>query len=220
MNRKLFLAVVISVLSSISHADGVKYLNDAAAKAAQQGLPFRLSTKIFSQAISIRIPKGFEAISSGAKKNYYLQEWVPVGEEPQSWSQMVSLTGIKGASRNPKMEAKLFTGFTANQFKKACPNSFAAAAFGEFKLSGHDAFMAVISCGNLASTGASYSTTDGKSYSETLMHISIKGINDLYSVQWAERGAASTTPLQIDAPKWLAKAKQLRIQLTGNSENN
>ncbi|MCX7180827.1 MAG: hypothetical protein NTX56_19355 [Proteobacteria bacterium] len=65
----------------------------------------------------------------------------------------------------------------------------------------HDAFAAIVSCGVASPTGASYS--------EAMLLLVIKGERDYYTIQWAERGTASASPLKLDDAKWQERFKKL-----------
>ena len=89
----------------------------------------------------------------------------------------------------------------AGGFNKACPKSFSAAALFETKISGYDAFAAVIGCGT--------SPTQSGPKSEVALVVAIKGESDYYTVQWAERAAPSDTAIAIDPKKWMEKFEKL-----------
>jgi hypothetical protein len=61
-----------------------------------------------------------------------------------------------------------------------CPERFAAKGSAT-KIGGYDAFIAVVGCGR-AGNGADVR-------SETALIVAIRGRADIYTVQWAERGA-------------------------------
>ena len=42
-----------------------------------------------------------------------------------------------------------------------------------------------------------------------MLIIAIKGERDYYTIQWAERSGASTTPIQFDEKKWMERLKRL-----------
>jgi hypothetical protein len=89
----------------------------------------------------------------------------------------------------------------AGGFQRACPNSYAVKLLSETRLNGFDAAVAVVSCGVSP-------TTAGKT-SETALIVVVKGLADIYTIQWAERSAPSNTPLQIDISKWQDRFKAL-----------
>ncbi|QWV95821.1 hypothetical protein KP003_10840 [Geomonas nitrogeniifigens] len=89
----------------------------------------------------------------------------------------------------------------AGGFKQACPTSFNGAGLGAFKIDKFDAFAAVVGCGVANPTG--------DLYSETILLIVIKGESDYYTIQWAERSAASQTPIKFDDAVWADRLKRL-----------
>ena len=89
--------------------------------------------------------------------------------------------------------------FVASGFKSSCPSSFAARTFGTLKISGHDAFVALIGCGTVSTEPAR---------SEIAMVLAVKGANDYYTLQWAERAAPSSSPI-LDGENWIERLKVL-----------
>lgn len=169
--------------------------------ARQQGHSVKTITRIFDQLLMFSFPKGFKPAFEDAKGGQYIQESVLDGETVKKWSQMLTITGAKGLASNPNVSPQIFANKIAGGFKNACPASFSGAALGAFKLGVHDAFGAVISCGVANPTGPSYS--------EAMLLIVVKGQSDYYTIQWAERGAASTSPIKLDDAKWQGRLKQL-----------
>lgn len=169
--------------------------------ARQQGYSVKTITRIFDQLLMFSFPKGFKPAFEDAKGGQYIQESVLDGESVKKWSQMLTITGAKGLASNPNVSPQAFASKMAGGFKNACPASFSAAALGAFKLGVHDAFGAVISCGVANPTG--------QPYSESMLLIVVKGQSDYYTIQWAERGAASTSPIKLDDAKWQGRLKQL-----------
>jgi hypothetical protein len=83
-----------------------------------------------------------------------------------------------------------------------CPDTFAARGLGATTVSGHDGFVAWASCGTLNS--------GGYAHSESTLFICIKGTEDYYTVQWSERGPASSAPLVYDDDAtWGGRLKKL-----------
>ncbi len=114
---------------------------------------------------------------------------------------MITVTGAKGLASNPEQSPERFASGLAVGFRDACPDSFAAKGLGEPKLGGHEAFVAVISCGKVDDAAGARS--------ESALVIVIKGRQDYYTLQWAERGRPSRQALSLDDPKWSARLKQL-----------
>lgn len=161
----------------------------------------RAITPVFSQLVSYSYPKGFTPAFEDTKETKYIQESVLAGETVQKWSQMITLTGVKNLAANPDLSPERFAGTMAGGFKRVCPESFSGAGLGGFKLGKHDAFVAAIGCGTVAA--------QGEAYSETAVVLVIKGEKDYYTLQWAERGKASKTPIPFDNNKWSERLKKL-----------
>ena len=158
-------------------------------------------TPIFSQLVTFSLPKGFVPAFEEAKARQYIQESVLEGESIKKWSQMITITGAKGLASNPNVTPARFSGGMEASFKRMCPASYSATDIGETKFGDHSAFAAVLSCG--------ISISAGKPYSESMLLIVIKGENDYYTIQWAERGDASEIPIKLDDVKWMGRMKKL-----------
>lgn len=199
---RLILSFALLATSS-SHAlaqSKVPAKNEVEA-ARQQGYSVRTITRIFDQLLMFSFPKGFKPAFEDAKGGQYIQESVLDGESVKKWSQMVTITGAKGLASNPNVSPQIFANKIAGGFKNACPSSFSGTALGAFKLGTHDAFGAVVSCG--------VANPAGEPYSESMLLIVVKGQSDYYTIQWAERGAASKLPIKMDDAKWQGRLKQL-----------
>jgi hypothetical protein len=170
-------------------------------KPRPQGSSARAISPIFSQLVMLSLPAGFKTVAERTNADQYLREAVLDGETVDRWSQMITVTGVKGLAANPNVTARSFVGGIAAGFKRACPDTFAAGALGEMKVSGHDAFVALASCGTVQS-GANR-------HSETTLLVAIQGAADYYSIQWAERGAASGSPMALDEAKWTERFEKL-----------
>lgn len=167
----------------------------------EQGYSVKTISPIFGQLVTFSFPKGFTTIFEDAKGPQYIRESVLAGESTKKWSQMVTITGAKGLASNPNVTPQSFANRMAGGFKNACPTSFNGTGLGVFKLGSYDAFAAVISCGVANPTG--------DLYSESMLLIVIKGESDYYTIQWAERSDASTTPIKFDESKWTDRFKRL-----------
>jgi hypothetical protein len=123
------------------------------------------------------------------------------GETATSWTQMITVTGVKSAAGNAKVSPEIFAGSMVGGFKSACPESFAAQGFGPTKFGDRDAYVAVASCGRVE--------TSADKHSEIALIITVKGTIDYYTLQWAERAPAAGRSA-IDEAKWLARLRQLQ----------
>ena len=184
MNRSILILVVLAmwVSPAMTQAPG----NQATTVAA--------ISPIFSELVMYSLPKGFRTVSERTSGKNYVREAVLEGETVERWSQMITVTGAKDLASNPSASPQwLIEGISAG-FKRACPDSFAVTALGALKVSGHDGFAAVASCGKVQSGTVKRA--------ESALLIGIKGSADYYTVQWAERGPPSSEPLPQDHAKW------------------
>jgi len=166
-----------------------------------QGYSVKTISPIFGQLVMFSFPKGFTTVFENTNGANYIRESVLSGENVKKWSQMVTVTGAKGLAGNPNITPQAFANSMAGRFKNVCPTSFSGTGLGAFKISSYDAFAAVIGCGVANSTG--------DSYSESMLLVVIKGESDYYTIQWAERGEASTSPIKYDEAKWTGRFKSL-----------
>jgi hypothetical protein len=91
-------------------------------------------------------------------------------------------------------------------------DTFSSLDLGPAKIDGYEAVTAIFGCGVLDT----FKGTD----SETTLIIFIKGEKDYYTLQWAERGQLSSSPLSIDEGKWRAKFEKLMpVKLTPPPES-
>lgn len=201
MTRKLSALVVLGTFCSFAQAeDNAPKANENEAL-RRQGYSVRTITPIFSQLVMFSLPKGFVPAFEDAKGGQYIREAVLEGESVTKWSQMITVTGAKGLASNLNLTPARFAGGIAGGFRRVCPDSYGATGLGQLRFGNHDAFAAFISCGVANPTG--------EPYSESLLLIVIKGENDYYTIQWAERGDASKTPIKFDEAKWLERLKGL-----------
>jgi hypothetical protein len=165
----------------------------AAAGRAEAPAPLRVISPIFGQLVMFSMPASFVAVTEGTRGPSYIREAVPKGETTDRWTQMITVTGAKGAAGTPGVSPQSFAASIAGGFKAACPGTFAAKGLGATQFGDHDAFVAVAGCGRV----------DGSpdKHSETALIAVVKGGSDYYTLQWAERSAPVDTPA-IDDAKW------------------
>jgi hypothetical protein len=160
-------------------------------------------TPIFSQLIKFNFPTNFNPVPDFEKTdgNFYIQERVLPGETVDNWTQMLTVTGSENlAVKNPNLTPKIYALGMTNGFQKACPSSFSGKGIYEGKLSDQDAVIVVAGCG----------TAPGNiGHSEMAIIAVIKGNKDFYTLQWAQRGAPSPTPIDIDIDMWANRMKSL-----------
>lgn len=159
-------------------------------------------TQVFSQNVSINRPAGFEVAFKRANQVSFIQESVPAGETVDRWTQMITLTGAKGLGADPKLTPHLFSAKVAGSYQSDCPGTFSFANLGEGKVDGHDAQTLFLACG--------IADKANPTFSEQVLVIFIRGSQDYYTVQWAERGAPSSKPMKMDQDKWAARLMALQ----------
>ncbi|MGO4380248.1 hypothetical protein [Pseudoduganella sp. RAF53_2] len=169
-------------------------------------LPLGASTlsvsPIYEQLLLHAMPKGFVIQFEEDRKGQYIREAVLSGESVEHWTQMVTVTAARGLAVNAAVTPQLILGRIAQGFEKACPTTFSVQGLGRVQVTGaQDGLGAVISCGSYGSANTPHS--------ETAVILSIKGVSDFYTIQWAERGPPSATPLPIDKASWIERLANL-----------
>jgi len=175
----------------------------ASSAAAQRPAPsaFTVVSPIFGQLVTFSMPTSFITVFENTNGPNYIREAVLKGETATSWTQMITVTGVKGAAGNAKVSPESFAGSMVGGFKSACPDTFAAQGFGPTKFGDQDAYVAVASCGRVE--------TSADKHSEIALIVTVKGSADYYTLQWAERGPSAGRSA-IDETKWLARLRQLQ----------
>lgn len=162
---------------------------------------FTAISPIFGQLVAFTQPAGFVPAFEQPTADRYIREAVPKGETLDSWTEMITVTGAKGLAADPGASPDgVASGFAAG-FKQACPDTFATVVLSEDQIADHDAHALVASCGSVGAEGATRS--------ETALIIAIKGAEDYYTIQWAERGPASDEPQDIDQDAWRERFDRL-----------
>ena len=201
MSLKVVALIIASTLCTSLWAQGSAAQQKGIEVLREQGYSIRTITPVFNQLVSFSYPTGFVPAFEDTKAGHYVHESVLQGETVKKWSQMVTITGAKGLASNANVTPARFAGGIAGGFQRVCPDSYTATGLGEIKFGSHEGFAAVISCG--------VASPVGETHSESMLLVVIKGESDYYTIQWAERGKASKTPLQFDEAKWVGRFKIL-----------
>jgi hypothetical protein len=162
---------------------------------------FTAISPIFRQLVAFSQPADFVPVFEQPAPNRYIREAVLKGETAEVWTQMITVTGAKGLAGDPMMTPEGLVAGIAGGFERACPGTYSAAAVSRAEISGHKAFAAVASCGTVKSGNGEHS--------ETALIVAIKGESDYYTIQWAERAAASAGPATIDSDIWKERLETL-----------
>ncbi|PUE21627.1 hypothetical protein B9Z43_00030 [Limnohabitans sp. MMS-10A-192] len=196
LHASLLLALTAVFLATSSQAQAPEA---SISDLATQGHSVTVATPVYSQIVMFSYPPGFKPAFAKNTGSSYMQEYVLEGETVEKWTQMVTLSGAKGLSTNQALTPQRFVEFVASGFQRTCPSSFAARSFGTLKISGHEAFVALVGCGTVPTEPAR---------SEIAMVLAVKGSNDYYTIQWAERATPSPLPI-LDGEKWIERLKVL-----------
>jgi hypothetical protein len=206
--RKTIVLIAFVILrwhSSATAGDDAKdwqrVLNGAVDDLRGKGYSVKNVIPIFSQLVAFSFPAGFKPAFENTNGGRYTWEAVLNGESVRQWSQMITVTGAQGLAVNPNLSPSSFLGIIVDGFKKTCPETFSTKGLGNLKIGGYDAFVAVTACGTVPS--------DANQHSEAAVMVSVKGSNDYYTVQWAERGPASEKPIDLSDVKWAERLKIL-----------
>ena len=211
MKRSWAMVLVFAwagVTTLLAQADDVKTPNggavlEGAMTMAQSG-SVRNIVPVFGQLVSFAMPKGFVPAFEEVKGNFYIWEAVPDGETVDAWTQMLTLTGLRGLVVNANVNAEAIAVNIAKGFQRTCPDTFDVANTRVGDINGKEAFGVVVSCGIANPKGPKVAQ-----YSESALVVAIKGYENYYTLQWAERGAAVAAKQKIDLQKWLPKLKLL-----------
>lgn len=165
------------------------------------GRSFGIITPIFSQLVYFHAPDNFVPVFEDTHGDSYIHEWVLPGESVSNWTQMLTLTGAQDVGvEYPNVTPKAFARGIARSFQRACPSSFVVKGIYEGPLNARDAFIMVVRCGNAAESAG---------HSETAVIAVVKGEKDFYTLQWAQRGDPTPTPVDIDVKTWAERMKSL-----------
>jgi len=193
-------SALLALLASASHqvaAAEVPHITSHPEKATSM----LAISPIFSQLVAFKMPLTFHVVNEETTPHAYIREAVPHGETADRWTQMITVAGYKGVAADPGPPPAVLINTIAEGFKKACPDTVSLGDLGNPPIDGYPATLAFVGCGT-ASNG-------GYAHSEAVLILAIKGAQDYYTIQWAERGAAQATRVAFDEQHWLDRLKQL-----------
>ena len=159
---------------------------------------------IFSQLVAWQMPAGFHGDYETTRGDSYIIEAVPSGQTAQDWRQIVTITGLKGATTQTRATPADLAANIAKRFKDDCPDSYEGREMDAPVVNDHATYAALISCGSLPPEDQL------PAHSETVLVVAIQGSQDFYTVQWAERGAPQGGPGRQDMATWYARLKALQ----------
>ncbi len=138
-----------------------------------------------NENLLVGMPQGFKLGFKDSKNGMNMQEFVPVGETVQDWTEMVTVQVF--LSRKDLQPAP-FLGAMQQQWAGSCKGSSATPVV-TGKVNGYDAASVLLRCPLLTSTGKP----------ETTMLTAIKGNDSFYVVQRAVRSVP--TPERLETMK-------------------
>ncbi len=158
-------------------------------------------TPVFDQLVSYNLPAGFTAVYENANETRYIQESVPEGQSYDNWTEMITLTGAKDLALNENVTLVSNANAIADNYKKDCADTFTATPLDNRPVDGHDSLIVFLGCGTAG--------PHESAVSESAVIILIKGEQDYYTLQWAERSPAIAGPPVFDIQKWGPRLQQL-----------
>lgn len=151
---------------------------------------------VYSRVLVVPVPAPFAAAFENEASGSYILEFVPDGETVENWTQMITVTGAQGAAANGASPMDIGNSIGSG-FQSACPDSFRAWNQGEVTVEGATAAQVfLLACGDL----------NGQS-ERALILVAVDEAN-IYTLQWAERGAAVDRP-EEDLPIWEPRGQML-----------
>ena len=202
MRRSRAIAMVAYALAAVSTICSATAQNKSPPDSQKQApASFTVISPIFGQLVMFAHPARFRPVHESSKGDRYIREVVPTGQTVEAWSEMITVTGAKGLAAVPHSTPRAFVEQIGGGFRRACPETFSSRVIGETQFGGHDAFIAIVGCGVVKSAPSPRS--------EAALLIALKGAADMYTIQWAERGAASDKlKVEIDET-WSTRLKSL-----------
>ena len=152
---------------------------------------------VFSQLITGPLPDGFAPVFENANATGYINEAVLKGETIETWTQLITLTGAKGLAVGDGATTAIgFADYLAGSYKSACPDTAVAEQFETPKIRGaREVFMGYLSCGSV----------NNGPHSESMVFLVMVGAQDIYTLQWAERGDRASAGLGYAVDKWAGR---------------
>ena len=199
--RAVLLAIILGIGGSGAiRADMDATLRDVDAK-RDSGTRVYGTWPVFHQIIAISYPKGFAPAFEKTNGGSYIQESVLHGESVDHWTQMVTITGAEGLALKPDSTPENMTGFFVRRFRQLCPSTFSGTRLPSDPVAKWNGTITLIGCGSFVQSG--------QELSEATLIITLKGDQDYYTVQWAERGPATAGPIVYDKKIWSDRLQQL-----------
>lgn len=148
------------------------------------------TTQVYDRITAFALPEGFQGAYENERDGSYLLEFVPEGQSVEDWTQMITLSGAKGLAL--QMPAPLDVAAAIGEgFRDSCPESYRGSDEGAQQVAGADAaHLVMFSCG-----------TVGAETESALILVASSGA-DVFTLQWAERGAAMPPDPEVWLPRF------------------
>lgn len=183
-------------------AKKAKAVDDAGKVVAEMPPPVfvRRAKPIFSQLVQANFPQGYGVVQV-QDRSRYIERYTPPNEGEERWTRMMTVSGARALASKPGYSSARVAADFQERFRDACPASYSGKTLSDGEVNGTEVNVSVFACG-------SHATETGVA-AETTLLIVLKGERDFYTVQWAERGAPSETPLKLDLPAWIKRYREL-----------
>ena len=150
---------------------------------------------LLDRTVTMPVPEAFgvEPVFNDASAGSAIAEFVPPSETEMGWTQMLTLTAYDDGTDAPGDQLAMgMASNLAQGFANVCPASFSVQDMGTPAVPGAEAsFAGWLSCGS-----------NGAGQYESMIVLVLAKEGTVYTVQWAEHGAESATPLAFDAAVW------------------
>lgn len=151
---------------------------------------------VYAQKVQLSLPPSFALGYEAEEAGYHISELVPEGQSVDAWGQMITLTGRQGMAA--KMTLIDEANRLAGNYHGACPDSFASQPLPAPRIAGATgSFAAYLGCGDVGGQ------------SEAMVFVIIGGTEEIYSVQWAERGLGLEATLTPNMAVWNERLRAL-----------
>lgn len=168
----------------------------AATPAGAEGVV--IVSPVYSQLVALPVPEDFVAGSEHEEGGSYILEFTPKGETVEGWSQLITLTGIR--DQGTRLSAEEVANRIGAGYQAACPDTFAARVLPPPQVRGAvSVFSGYLGCGAVGGQ------------SEAMVFLVLQGKADVYTVQWAEHGAALAIPPAPDPAIWQPRVDMLAL---------
>lgn len=162
------------------------------------------SGQLLDRPTSIDIPApfapvpGFSDLADGSA----LEEFLIPGETLEAWTQLITLTGLAGATEGmtPDEAAAAMAQNMAQGYSAACPNGMNAVDLGSPAITGAE----VVIAGWLACD-----QVNGNGQSEAMVVLIMVTGGTIYTAQWAEHVPATDGPPVFDQSHWMPRLDTL-----------